>query len=36
MDVTREVKKAEKRAGQTQQGGDDGEKKTVEQVAAPK
>ena len=36
MDVTREVKKAEKRAGRAQQGGDDGEKKTVEQVAAPK
>ena len=36
MDVTREMKKAEKRAGQAQQSGDDGEKKTVEQVAAPK
>ena len=35
LDVTREAKKAEKKAGRQQQA-DSEEKKTVEQVAAPK
>ena len=37
MDVSREIKKVEKKAEQTQASNrDDGEKKTVEQVDAPK